>query len=173
MDAHGFLAGLKATNRVLEVPMGSVQHVHFQQLEAIGTADLGACSVVVIASSTAAILAHIPPQPVYSPATDPHAGDDNVRSMMGQVSALYQQQRAYFPTAATVVVCAWFQGEMALPDQVTIMKQSLEQMGLVPIIRIYHVPNDRSRRGQGTVVVFRNASQGRTQVFVEDELVWG
>lgn len=167
MSGSGILAQWQASRAVLVVPMGDVQFLSFQQMAAIGTRDLGSCSVVIITSAHGAILAHIPPQPLQ-PSPDPFAGDNNARYMMGRVAALYQQNRAHFPSAGTAVVCAWFQGAVALPDQLEIMTSSLRRLGLNPVIRTYHVPGNRSLPGQGTVIAIKAANQTRAQIYVED-----
>lgn len=94
MSAPGILAQWQAARQVIVVPMGDVQFVTFQQMPAIGTRDLGSCSVVVLASAYGAILAHIPPQPAR-PSADPMAGDNNVRSMMDRVATLYERNKTY------------------------------------------------------------------------------
>lgn len=81
--------------------------------------------------------------------------------MMSRVAALYQQNRGYFPLTDTAVVCAWFQGAVALPDQVEIMTLSLRQLGLNPVIRTYYVPGNRNLPGQGTVIAIKVANQNR------------
>ncbi|KAJ5951909.1 uncharacterized protein N7479_010322 [Penicillium vulpinum] len=167
MSGSGILAQWQASRAVLVVPIGDVQFLSFQQLAAIGTGDLRSCSVVLIVSAHGAILAHIPPQPLQ-PSPDPFAGDNNTRSMMGRVAALYQQNSGYFPSADTVVVCAWFNGAVALPDQMEIMTSSLRQLGLNPVIRTYHVPGNRNIPGQGTVIAIKGANQPRPQIYVED-----
>ncbi|KAF7718365.1 Uncharacterized protein PECH_001040 [Penicillium ucsense] len=88
--------------------------------------------------------------------------------LMSRVAALYQQSRGYFPSADTVVVCAWFNGAVALPDQMEIMSSSLRQLGLSPIIRTYHVPGNRNIPGQGTVIAIKGANQPTPQIYVED-----
>lgn len=167
MSGPGILAQWQASGSVTVVPMGDVQFVSFQQIPAIGTSDLGSCSVVVIASAYGAILAHIPPLPLQQ-SPDPFAGDNNVRYMMDRVAGLYQHYRNYFPSADTSVICAWFRGAVALPHQMEIMSSSLRQMGLNPRITTYHVPGNRSLPGQGTVIVISGANQGRPQIYVED-----
>lgn len=93
--APGYLDQLKTQNRVEEVGMGGAKFVSFQQKYAIGTAGLGACSAVVIASAFGAIIGHIPPLP--SATRDPHAGDANARRMMVQIKCLYDSNRNFFP----------------------------------------------------------------------------
>ncbi|EED11693.1 hypothetical protein TSTA_108770 [Talaromyces stipitatus ATCC 10500] len=167
MSGSGILAQWQARHAVLVVPMGGVQFLSFQQQPAIGTRDLGSCSVVLIASAQGAILAHIPPRPLQ-PSPDPFAGDNNARNMMNQVATLYQQNRGYFSSADSVVVCAWYNGAVALPEQTEIMSSSLRQLGLNPTIRTYHVPGNRNLPGQGTVIAIKSANQPRPQIYVED-----
>ena len=170
MSGSGILAQWQARGAVLVVPMGGVQFLSFQQQSAIGTRDLGSCSVVLIASAHGAILAHIPPRPLQ-PSQDPFAGDNNARNMMNQVTTLYQQNRGYFASADSVVVCAWYNGAVALSDQMEIMSSSLRQLGLNPTIRTYHVPGNRNLPGQGTVIAIKSANQQRPQIYVEDRLI--
>ena len=77
---------------VVVVPMNALRVVSLHEMFAIGTEGLGACSTIVIASSRGAILAHIPPRPTVS-ASDPYAGDNNVRWLMTEVTALYMRYR--------------------------------------------------------------------------------
>lgn len=114
---------LRNTRQIVEVPTGGVQAVSFHQIEAIGTEGLGGCSIVIIASKHAAILAHIPPLPTLQPSPDP-LGHETVRSMMGRVSALYNQYQLYFQPAETIIVCAWFGGRIGLEDHLEIIQQS-------------------------------------------------
>lgn len=90
---------------------------------------------------------------------------------MSQVAALYQQYRAYFPLTETHVICAWFKGAVALPDQMDIMSSSLRQLGLTPVIKTYQVPTDTRIPGKGTVFAIRVANQTRAQIYVEDRPV--
>lgn len=99
-----------AAGAIQIVPMGQVQFLDFRQRDAIGTGQLGSCSVVVIASAQGAILAHIPPQP--QPTNNLTSGDANVRSMMDRVGTLYQGNPQFFPSTDTVVVCAYFRGQV-------------------------------------------------------------
>ncbi|OJZ82531.1 hypothetical protein ASPFODRAFT_63735 [Aspergillus luchuensis CBS 106.47] len=62
---------------VVVVPMNAVRVVSLHEMFAIGTEAL-----------PFAILAHIPPPPTAS-ASDPYAGDNNVRRLMAELTALY------------------------------------------------------------------------------------
>ncbi|GLA42200.1 hypothetical protein AnigIFM63309_010528 [Aspergillus niger] len=86
------------------VPMNVVRVVSSHEMFAIGTEGLGACSAIVIASSHGAIVAHIPPRPTAS-ASDPYAGDNNVRRLMAEVTTLYMRYRdEYFASHTDTVI---------------------------------------------------------------------
>ena len=165
----GTLEVWESAGDVQIVPMDDVQFLDFQQMAAIGTGQLGACSVVVIASAQGAILAHIPPQP--RPTNNPTDGDTNVQSKMDRVGALYHAKQQYFRSTDTVVVCAEFRGEVALPSQLNIMRQSLNGLGLTPKIISYEVPGNPTIRGKGTVVITKKRDQIKPKIFVEDSQV--
>ena len=152
------------------VPMGGIMFVSFQNTRAIATEHLGSCSVVVIASPHAAILAHIPPLPGQA-TTDPYAGDRQAQSFMNQVAILYQQNSAFFPSAQGVVVCAVYNGSVALPSQRDIMSSSLQRMGITTIVRTYTVPAYGNFAGRGTVIAFGPSSTNpQPLIYVEDRL---
>lgn len=146
----------------LAVPTGEVYFVDFRQLRAIGARDLGSCFVALVASPYGAILVHIPPLPwgheqSLAPASassssksklDPYAGDKNVQEMMDRFKEVYRQALHLFPmpTSSSHVVCAIYQGEVALPDQLAIMEGAFREMGLEPSTHTYNVPGDRSVR---------------------------
>jgi hypothetical protein len=148
--------------------MGAAHFVAFQhQIIAIGTSRLGSCSVVVIASEYGAILAHIPPHPDDG-SRDPFAGDNNASYMMAEVAQLFHRYGNFFPQPEAVVVYAWYNGAVALPDQVDIMYSSLREMGLNPVFRTYRVPA-RHFQGSRTVVAIRDGNQRRVRIYVEDQ----
>lgn len=160
-------------SRIALVPTGNVQFVSFDDIPAIGVEGLGGCSVVVIASAYGAILAHIPPLPLQQPSPD-FLGHSNVQSMMAQASALYYyyKKHDFFPHAETVIVCAWLRGEMGVPEQLELMRESLHEIGHQPTIRTYAVPRTGNVNvpGQGTVVVTQGTDHAL--VYVEGEPVW-
>ena len=155
--------------------MGEVLFLDFHQKSAIGTGGLGACSVAMVVSEHGAILAHIPPLPSsISDAeitADPDAGNNNVHTTMRQVREMHECYQAWFPTVTTYVVCAWYQGEVALPDQLDIMQGHFRDMGLEPAMHNYVVPGDRANLGQGTVIIISSAPGTHPFVYVEDTLV--
>jgi hypothetical protein len=150
------------------VPMGGIGIVYFQNTRAIATEHLGSCSVVIIASAHAAILAHIPPNQAT---TDPYAGDRQAQSFMNQVAALYQQNISFFPSAQGLVVCAVYNGSVALPSQRDIMSSSLLRMGIRTTVRTYTVPTYGNVAGRGTVIAFGPSSTNpQPLIYVEDRL---
>ncbi|KAM0280820.1 hypothetical protein ACHAQH_003850 [Verticillium albo-atrum] len=152
------------------VDMHETAFVPFDVHQAVGTAGLGSCSVVAIASDRAVILAHIPPLPDMH-SQQPGAGDANVRQMMRRVERLYQDNRRFFDNAEGRVTCAIYAGEVALPDQVAIMQEQLRCLGFEPSTDYYQVPGDASV-GRGTVVIVAPPHhQGQVRVYVEDSLV--
>lgn len=170
----GLLAAWEDAHQVLVVPIGQVLFVNYQETPAIGTRGLGSCSVAMIVSEYGAILAHISPlplQPLAVAPADPHAGDNNARMMMDRVYEVYTHYREFFPVSNTHVVCAWYQGDVALPDQLAIMQDRFRQMGLEPAIHKYVVPGNRAIPGQGTVIVISSGPGELPGVYVEDELV--
>lgn len=171
MSGSGILARWAAARAVVVVPMGGIQFVPFDLFNAVGTRDLGGCSVVIIASIYGVIMAHIPPRPPQTPPDDGTAGANNARYMMSRVAALYQQHRAYFPSTDTIVFCAWHKGTVGLPDQLDIMRLSLQQMGLNPIIRTYHAPGNRNIPGQGTAIIIKSPNSNRPHIYLEDHAV--
>ncbi|GKZ76113.1 hypothetical protein AnigIFM56816_005088 [Aspergillus niger] len=161
---------------VVVVPMNVVRVVSLHEMFAIGTEGLGACSAIVIASSHGAIVAHIPPRPTAS-ASDPYAGDNNVRRLMAEVTTLYMRYRdEYFASHTdTVIVCALYQGAIALPDQVQIMHSALRRLG--PSVWTYDVPGNYTNPGQGTVLAIGSRglaslgllNDGRARIYIEDQ----
>ena len=91
---------------------------------------------------------------------------------MHEVAQLYKAHRNSFPTGGrNWVVCAVFEGELALPDQELIIKESLTSLGLTHSSVTYKatVTNQREFPGQGTVFV--DGSRHRPVVYVEDKEV--
>lgn len=171
----GLLKQYADNGQLLDVPMGEALVVDFRQMAAIGTHRLGSCSVAMVVSEHGAILAHIPPLP--SPmsddelAGDPDAGSENVHAMMRRVRELHGSCQAWFLTATAHVVCAWYQGAVALPDQLAIMQGHFREMGLEPAIHYYVVPGDLDKLGKGTVMAISSAPGTYPAIYVEDSPV--
>lgn len=170
----GCLESAKAAGIVYEVAMDEAKFLAFGQdgLTAIGTANLNGCSAVMIVSVYGTILAHIPPRP-NGHSRDVHAGDNHARTKMREVAALYNAHSEYFPTGGNSwVVCAVFQGEVALPDQQRIFQDGLTSLGLSHS-PITYVAGRRDRNnlnpGQGTV--FIDGGGPVPVIYVEDTVV--
>lgn len=168
----GRLARAEGKNRALVVAMNQVKFLPFGSVSAIGTRDLGGCSVVVIASKYGAILAHIPPMPDCNHLHDPYYGDRHVQEIMHQVNELYSRRRNYFPAAESYLICAMYNGEIALPYQKKIMEDNLSRMGLKYRPINYVVPRNDANPGHGTVFVDSNGQAGMQMplIYVEDRL---
>ncbi|KAF2254232.1 hypothetical protein BU26DRAFT_380474, partial [Trematosphaeria pertusa] len=133
----------------------------------IGTDKLGSCSVILILSPLGAILGHVSPLPDGN-TSDRNAGDEHVRSFVGRITGYYRQCQDLFPAnPGSWVVCAVYQGHVALPDQQRIMEMKLREVGLTPdTSRTYVVPFSDSHPDRGSVFV---DGRGDTiQVYVED-----
>lgn len=112
--------------RCKEIQMDEVGFQTFSEpVTAIGTKDLRSCSVMLVASPTGAILAHIPPR-----------GDDYAIQMMTQFCNLYQAKKtAHFSaTNQTWVVMGMIEqdGQFSMPleDQKKIIDSKLDGIGL-------------------------------------------
>jgi len=155
------------------VSMNDVKFLQFglNGLTSIGTSDLKGCSVVMIVSAQAAILAHIAPLPPNYDQSDREAGDRHCQRKMDEVGALYKANRQCFPTRqSSWVLCAVFRGEVGLPDQQNIMQKSLAGLGLRPSSLIYSIERQRNLLpSQGTV--FIDGSKDDPIVYVEDKQV--
>jgi hypothetical protein len=51
------------------------------------------------------------------------------------------------------------------------MKETLQQLGHNPTVRMYDVPGNRDLPGQGTVLVVSNGDGGKPTVYIEDRPV--
>lgn len=136
----------------------------------IGTANLNGCSAIMILSNFGAILGHIAPLP-DNHAGNPAAGDEHAKSKMSLLQSLYTSNQRYFPTGSDGwVVCAMFDGEVALPDQQRIFERVLTDLHLPCSLRTYTVAATRARSeespGKGTVFISGNGNS--PTVYVED-----
>lgn len=155
-----------------EVAMNRFDGVVFSSTPCIGTDGLGSCSVVLLVSAFAAILGHVSPRPDNSNLADADAGDNHIRSFMGNVVNYYNQCAAHFPASSSSwVVCAVFGGAIALPDQQRIMEDYLRNAGLnVDASQTYQVPYIAEHVDRGSVFV--DARGDRVRVYVENREIW-
>jgi hypothetical protein len=160
-----------AEGTAYNVAMDEVKFLQFDPsgLSSIGTANLNGCSAVMIVSIYGAILGHIPPRPDGT-SQDLDAGDRHARMKMQEVATLFTTYKNYFPSGGnTWVLCAVFQGEVALPDQQKIMQDGLSNLGLSLSSITYVVGRMGSNPGKGTV--FIDGSVQVPIVYVEDKNV--
>lgn len=171
----GLFFQAKGIGSLKTVGLNKVDIVEYgPDFKSIGTAGLGGCSVAVIVSRRAAILAHISPRPTAANAA--HDGDEHMEQMMGQVVTLYEESRQLFPPEqSAVAVCAQFLGspdnEIALPDQLEIMNRHFRGLEIAHSLKKYtiSIPYGPEFPGKGTVFV--DGSGDRPMVYVEDEII--
>lgn len=158
--------------QAVEVPMDQARIVFFAQTPGIGTRNLNGCTVVVIVSSHAAIMAHIAPN---SPAGQPGAGMAHVSAILQQASALYTQYKPYFPATSTscVISASFSNGIVPLDDQRDLIVSKLAQQGLTVSATTYQVPIS-SVSGPARGMAFLNNSSGRSTLYLADqpEMQW-
>lgn len=154
-----------------EVAMNGIGSVQFSSTTpCIGTDQLGSCSVVLIVSPYAAILGHVSPRLDGNNPNDA-TGDDHIESFMTRVTDVYRQSQSLFSAnSSSWVICAVFQGEIALESQQKIMEDRLSGVGLtVDKRQTYPVPSPDDHLNRGSVFV---DGRGNTvEVYVEDRLV--
>jgi hypothetical protein len=174
MSASGLLQQAVSAHTTQLIQFDDVDWVNFTEgrLSSIGTANLGGCSVAVLVSPFAAILAHIAPRPTTADSSLA-AGDMHCREKMMRLRELYTQHQTLFPPGKSgVVICAELEGDVVLNDQMNIMLDCFKDIGVAkPTVRTYAVgPSiDKSRPGQGTVFV--TASSGGPIIYIEDKQV--
>ena len=156
--------------RTVDCNMGEVRPVVFTgEVNSLGTQDLRGCSVALVASRRAAIMAHIQA-----------LGDEYVASKMDDlVSKFRRLQHPFFANSNEIwVVFAMFDMngniENLLEDQVAIVKQKLTIAGLSPREAVYIFGNrpaadSPTYPGKGTV--FIDAANEDLKIYVEDCLV--
>ena len=137
----------------------------------IGTDGLGSCSVVLIASKYAIILGHVSPRPNHANPLDDDAGNNHVRNYMSNFIRFYNANKDYFPLGSSSgVVCAVYKGEIALPDQLNIMRECLEKEGLsVNTSANYNVPFTEEHPDRGSVLV-NGKDPNDVKVYIEGTL---
>lgn len=133
-------------------------HICDEKTPFVGTQDLNGCfAVVVISEATKAVLfAHIAPRLGTDDATDTGSGKRHTYRMMSQVVDKYRSQEASFPTGSVSwTVFARYQGEVALRDNLNIVRQALHTLGLPEATSGYDIlPLMATRpRGHGEVFV--------------------
>ncbi|KAL9029457.1 MAG: hypothetical protein Q9196_002300 [Gyalolechia fulgens] len=161
----------KAANKLEIVAMNQTKYIHFAaNRQGLGTEDLNACTAVVIASPTGAILGHFSPRPPNSPA-DAAAGDAHVLAKMNHISTLLKNHEQDFPTSGSTGLIAYavYRGAVALPSQKTIIESCFKQWGIPLQLVEYIVLESAQPRpsGKGSVMVLHQDS--KVYLFVEDQ----
>jgi hypothetical protein len=133
------------------------------------TQDLNGCSAVVIVSTKACIMAHVPPLPSYT--DDPYVGSSNARYMMDRVRSKFVANRQFFPECQSWVIVATWGGQLALPEQAAILEATMDQLGIPRRTVTYTaLPRGAPRTElKGTVMVVANP-QDKPRVWIEGEL---
>jgi hypothetical protein len=140
------------------------------QTRFIYTEGLNGCSAVVIVSTFACIMAHIPPLPEFT--HDPNIGDENVRLMMDDISLAFQANRPSFPASHSWVVIATWRGQVALSDQAAILEDTIDQRLGIPRTTVsYYVldPEEPRHELKGTLIVAA-MPQKMPRVWIEGQL---
>jgi hypothetical protein len=125
----------------------------YNTLKLLGANGLSACSVVVVASSYAALLAHIGPN---------IEGDDRPDSfirlaehMMSEIERLYNEHKKYFPpNIQRYVIVATINGQVLTDGQRDVMINRLKAMGLPDPAEVHRPIQPPTQSGPlGTVMV--------------------
>ena len=161
----------KASNKLEIVAMNQIKYVQFAaNRHGLGTEDLNACTAVVIASPTAAILGHFSPRPPGAPANSA-TGDAHIQAKMDQISTFLKNHKANFPqnNSTGLIAYAVYRGEVALPSQKTIIESRFKQWG-IPLKRVEYIvleSNQPRPSGKGSVMVIHQ--DAKVYLFVEDK----
>src|ERR1700744_565508 len=128
--AADYFAPLKygVAPETIACPMGDVKISVFDRHDEtrfVCTQDLNGCSAVLIVSTKACIIAHIPPLPSYT--NDPYIGASNVRYMMERVLSTFMEHRHLFVECQSWVIVATWGGQLALPEQASILEATIDQ----------------------------------------------
>ena len=118
-----------AANNLELVPMNRAKHIHFAaKKHGLGTEDLNACTAVIIASPTGAILGHFSPRPQGAPTNAP-VGDTHIQAKMDDIDALLKEHTQDSPKggSAGVIAYAVHRGTIALPSQKEIIEDRLKK----------------------------------------------
>lgn len=161
----------KASNKLELVGMNQMKYVHFAaNRHGLGTENLNACTAVVIASPTAAILGHFSPRPPGASANTA-TGDAHIQAKMDEISALLQNHKQDFPQnhSTGLIAYAVYRGDVALPSQKTIIESRFKQWE-IPLKHVEYIvlePNESRPSGKGSVmVIYQDA---KVYLFVEDK----
>lgn len=159
---------------LVSINKAGVTPFQLTDIRCLGATDLNGSTVVVIISPWGAAMANIGPRPSLQN-EDQATGDSWVHRAMGTLNTLRQLHSNLFGPDVSVygvLVQAIYQGELALPDQVRIIRNQLESWNIPTHYGQYQVqPSSQPREpGQGTVLV--DGRDGYPSVWANDLLVF-
>ena len=142
-------------------------------VKGLGVRGLSACSVIILASHYAAVLAHIGPNELES--QDPQSFLGLANNMMSEVEELYRKNQRYFGSSThAYLIFATCQSKPTSPEQTAIYRDRLKGLG-VPLVsdHTYECPPKDlvdDDRPEGTVCVVKRPYT-RPIVYLEDRAV--
>ncbi|KAL9594938.1 MAG: hypothetical protein Q9219_006744 [cf. Caloplaca sp. 3 TL-2023] len=155
--------------------MDQVKYLHFEpRRQGLATNNLNACTAVVVASSTGAILGHFPPRPPNAP-IDEAVGDAYIQAKMNEIWILLQNHKQDLPTDGSTGLIAYavYQGAIALPSQKAIIENCFRQWAISFRSVEYtasssdYIPPYAPPSGKGSVMILHQNS--KAYLFVEDK----
>lgn len=151
-----------------EVLMNAVVYVEWGSGKRyLYTQALNSCTAVAVTSERAAILAHI------APSGQNTIGDQNVVHRMQEVIDLYgnARKKGMFPGPSSIVLAAIYDGAIALPHQIDVIKKVLGKLRLAFTYREYNVRNENEDRRDGETSMIIHCTPGaRPHLYVNDQL---
>ncbi|KAL8786586.1 MAG: hypothetical protein Q9195_008143 [Heterodermia aff. obscurata] len=163
-------------NEVEMVEMNRVGELVFgkDQKWCLGTTGLGACTVIILLSTKATILAHIAPRKIPDLNPSLPTGDENARDKLQEVTAMFIELQPYFTSAAAPGSVLVFgvnpAGEPWLPDQKRILEEQLTKWQLPAMPIEYHsISSPPNFTGKGEVLVDARVQGKAPVVWVEDK----
>lgn len=178
--AKGNLAQARDLTIVEYVGMGEIKLKAFNakpvvgRRVSLGIEGLGACSVIILASDHAAIVAHIGPNRMGS--LDLDSSERLARTKMNELERLYHDNQDLFgPGSHAYVVFSALGGVPRLPEQTKIYRDRLSQLG-IPIVadRAYETPEKAQITPDGyigTLWVVKKQGDRWPTVYLQDQIV--
>lgn len=134
----------------------------------LGTVNLNGGTAVAIYSGGAVILAHISPLPTDHERLE-LTGDGNAALMMKRMRILFDTYHHDFKTKASAcVIYPAYQGQIALPDQLRIVSNTLESWGITPVYVSYKVAPSYLRGPAAGTVLIDCREIDKVSIFIED-----
>ncbi|CAK1354037.1 hypothetical protein CB0940_02046 [Cercospora beticola] len=152
-----------------EVQMNAVASVEWSSgKQYLYTQGLNSCTAVAITSERAGILAHI------GPSRKNRSGDQNVIDHMQEIIKIYNTGRAkgLFLEPGSVVLAAIYNGSVALPDQVNVVKKVLDRLQLPFKYKEYRVREATEDRPTGETSLIIHCAPGQKPQMYVNEILW-